>query len=87
LGDHLLLLPHCLHASRGYRFPFVAPRSKVPAMNIWLTVRTFIALFLVALGIGLMFVRSEDMRLMVGALFVAMGLTFMLRMALVLRQR
>jgi hypothetical protein len=56
-------------------------------MNIWLTVRTFIALFLVALGIGFMFVRSEDMRLMVGALFVAMGLTFLLRMALVLRQR
>jgi hypothetical protein len=55
-------------------------------MNIWLTIRSFIALFLIVLGIGLVFVRTEDMRIMVGAAFAAIGLTFMLRIALVLRQ-
>jgi hypothetical protein len=55
-------------------------------MNIWLTVRTCIAVFLVLFGIGLMFVRSEDERLMLGALFAAIGLTFIFRMALVLRR-
>jgi hypothetical protein len=55
-------------------------------MKVWMTVRTFCAVFLVALGVGLMFVRSEDGRLMLGALFVAIGLTFMLRIALVLRE-
>jgi len=55
-------------------------------MNTWLTLRTFLALFLIAFGIGLMFVRSEDTRLMIGALFVAIGATFLLRLGLALRQ-
>ena len=61
-------------------------RRRVLPMNIWLTVRTFIALFLIVLGIGLVFVRTEDMRIMLGAVFAAIGLTFLLRMALVLRR-
>ena len=56
-------------------------------MNIWLTVRLAIAIFLTALGIGLMFVRSEDVRIEVGALFVAIGGTFLLRFALALRDK
>ncbi len=56
-------------------------------MSIWLTARTFIALFLILYGIGLIFVRSEYGLMMVGAVFAAIGLTFLFRMALVLRQR
>ncbi len=62
-------------------------RRRVLAMNIWLTVRTFIALVLILLGIGLMFVRSEDSRMLLGAVLAGIGLTFVLRMALALRQR
>jgi hypothetical protein len=56
-------------------------------MSLWLTVRAFIAIFLAAFGIGLMFVRTEDMRVFVGAALVALGLTFLLRLGLALRQR
>ncbi len=56
-------------------------------MNIWLTVRTFIALFLIVFGVGLVFVRSEDSRILLGAVLAALGLTFMLRVALALRHR
>jgi cytochrome c biogenesis protein CcdA len=56
-------------------------------MNIWLTLRTFSALFLVTLGFGLVFGNSEQLRVMLGALLAAFGLTFMLRVALVLRQK
>ena len=55
-------------------------------MNIWLTVRTFLALFLIIFGVGLAFVRTEDMRILVGAALAAIGLTFMVRIALVLQQ-
>jgi hypothetical protein len=56
-------------------------------MSLWLTVRAFIAIFLAAFGIGLMFVRTEDMRVFVGAALMALGLTFLLRLGLALRQR
>ena len=56
-------------------------------MSPWLTVRTFIAIFLTALGIGLMFVRTDDMRVFVGALFIAFGMTFLCRLALAARER
>lgn len=59
---------------------------KVLAMNTWLTIRTFIALFIAALGIGLMFVRLQDERLILGSLLFAIGVTFLLRMAIELRQ-
>lgn len=78
----------CLSGESSFQQAQIPPlRRKMLAMNIWLTVRTFIAIFFVAFGIGLMVARSEDMRLMVGALLAAFGLTFMLRMALVLRER
>jgi hypothetical protein len=61
-------------------------RRKLLGMNIWLTIRTFIALFLVVFGIGVMF-NSWTSRLATGALFAAFGLTFLVRVALVLRER
>jgi hypothetical protein len=56
-------------------------------MNPWLTTRMFIAVFLALFGIGLMFVRSEDGRVLGGAGIAAIGLTFLLRVALELRRR
>jgi hypothetical protein len=56
-------------------------------MNPWLTVRTFIAIFLTAFGIGLMFIRTEDMRVFAGAVLVGLGLTFLCRLALAVRVR
>ncbi len=56
-------------------------------MNTWLTIRMFTAVLLGALGLGLMFGRSEDNRVMLGALLFAVGLTFLLRMAIEFRQR
>jgi hypothetical protein len=49
------------------------------------TVRAFIAFFLAAFGIGFMFVRSEDSRILLGAFFTALGMTFLLRLALAVR--
>jgi hypothetical protein len=56
-------------------------------MNLWLTVRTCIALFLTVFGIGFIFVATPTERLLIGSLITAIGLTFLLRMALVLRAR
>jgi hypothetical protein len=55
-------------------------------MNNWLAVRAFIAFYLAILGVGLMF-GQQDERLMVGALLVTIGVTFLLRMVVELRQR
>jgi hypothetical protein len=55
-------------------------------MSFWMTLRTGAAVFLALLGIGLMFVRSEDSRLVIGAFIAAIGLTFLLRVAIVLRR-
>jgi hypothetical protein len=56
-------------------------------MNLWLTVRTCIALFLAVFGIGLIFAAAPTERLLIGSLIAAIGLSFLLRMALVLRGR
>lgn len=56
-------------------------------MNIWLAVRLAIAIFLTTFGIGLIFVRSEDERMMIGAFFVALGGTFLSYFALALRNK
>ncbi len=61
-------------------------QRKVLRYDAWLTLRTFIALFLILFGVGLMFVHAEDNRILLGAVFAAIGLTFVLRMVLVLRQ-
>ena len=42
-------------------------------MNSWLLLRTFIAVFLTAFGLGLIFVRSGDERLMIGAFLFVIG--------------
>ncbi len=52
-------------------------------MSAWLTVRTFAALFLVILGIGMMF--TADVRIFVGAALAAVGLTFLVRLAIAFR--
>jgi hypothetical protein len=57
------------------------------SMNIWLTVRTGIAFFLVAFGIALIFVHSQDERLMLGSVIFAVGATFLLRVALAVSRR
>jgi hypothetical protein len=55
-------------------------------MSNWLTVRTFLAIFLAAFGFGFMFSEAHT-RLMFGAVFVALGLTFLCRLALAARER
>ena len=55
-------------------------------MNLWLTLSTFIAVFLTLFGIGLIFVRSEDERMMIGSAIAAIGITFLLRMRIELLQ-
>ncbi len=52
-------------------------------MSAWLTVRTFAALFLVILGIGMMF--TADVRIFVGAVLAALGLTFLVRLIMAFR--
>jgi hypothetical protein len=52
-------------------------------MSTWLTVRTFIALFLAILGVGMMF--TADIRIFVGAMIAAIGLTFLVRLAIAFR--
>jgi hypothetical protein len=55
-------------------------------MNGWLQVRGFLALFVLIFGFGLMFGRSDDMRLLLGALFAAIGLAFLLRLVATVRR-
>ena len=59
----------------------------VAAMNTWLTIRTSIALFLVISGVGLAFSNASDGRVLIGSLFVTIGLTFFLRVALALGEK
>ncbi len=56
-------------------------------MNPYLTLRTFIAVFLTLFGIGLIFVPPQDERMMIGAAIAAIGITFLLRMRIELRQQ
>jgi hypothetical protein len=57
------------------------------SMNAWLTVRTGIAFFLAAFGIALIFVHSQDERLMLGSMIFAFGATFLLKVVLVIIRR
>jgi hypothetical protein len=52
----------------------------------WLHLRTFLAIFLAVLGIGLMFGRSSDPGLLPGAFFVALGVHYLLVLSLALRR-
>jgi hypothetical protein len=54
-------------------------------MNMWLTVRTFCALFLLTFGIGLIFGGAEHLSVTAGAFLAALGMTFLMRMAIALR--
>ena len=56
-------------------------------MNNWLTVRTFLAFFFAILGIGVTFVRSDDQRILLGAIIASIGLTFLLRLSIALRAK
>jgi hypothetical protein len=56
-------------------------------MDTWLTVRAFLALYVLICGIGLMFGQSDGGRVIIGALFVSVGLTFLLRLWMALRQQ
>jgi hypothetical protein len=48
-------------------------------MNIWLTIRTFIAFYLLLFGLAFM-ANAPQERALLGALFAAVGLTFFWRM-------
>jgi hypothetical protein len=54
-------------------------RSKVPHMNIWLTIRSFIAFYLLAFGVAFI-ANAPRERALVGAFFAAVGLTFFWRL-------
>jgi hypothetical protein len=69
------------------RFTSLRARGKVRVMNTWLTVRAFLALYVLICGIGLMFGQSDGGRVVIGALFVSVGLTFLLRLWVTLRQQ
>ncbi len=53
-------------------------------MSMWLTVRTFAALFLVVCGIGMVFVPMNP-AMVIGALLAATGLTYLIRLLIALR--
>lgn len=55
-------------------------------MNKFLTLRMFCAAFLSLFGLGLIFVRAADMQLLIGALVAAVGITFFIQVALVVRR-
>ena len=52
-------------------------KLKVLVMNPFLSVKTFFVIWLVALGLGFMFVHTEENRMIFGATLVALGLTFL----------
>jgi len=55
-------------------------------VNKFLTLRMFCAAFLSLFGLGLIFVRAADMQLLIGALVAAVGITFFIQVALVVRR-
>lgn len=55
-------------------------------MNNWITIRTFLALFLMLFGIALMFSHAEGGRILLGVILAAIGSTFMVRLAIALRR-
>jgi len=52
-------------------------------MNPLLAVKTWFAIWLVVLGIGLMFVHVDEDRMIFGATGIAFGLTLLLRQIIV----
>jgi len=52
-------------------------------MNPLLAVKTWFAIWLVVLGIGLMFVHADEDRMIFGATGIAFGLTLLLRQIIV----
>ena len=53
-------------------------------MNIWLTVRTFIAFYFVLFGVAYM-AGAGQWRAIVGAFFAALGVTFLWRLWVAIR--
>jgi hypothetical protein len=53
-------------------------------MDLWLTIRSFIAIFFVLLGVAVM-AGVPDQRGMVGAFLAALGLTFFWRLWVAMR--
>lgn len=53
-------------------------------MPVWITIRTYIAIFCVLFGIGLMFAPDEQ-RAMLGASVAALGFTFLWRLWIAIR--
>lgn len=59
-------------------------RRKVPAMDIWLTIRSFIAFYLLLFGLGYMS-GASDQRVVLGSFFAALGLVFFWRLWIAMR--
>ena len=59
-------------------------RRRVPPMDIWLTIRTFIAFYLLLLGVAVMFGSSEQ-RALLGAFLAALGMSFFWRLWVAMR--
>lgn len=53
-------------------------------MDIWLTIRTFIAFYLLLLGLAVMF-GTSDGRAFLGAFLAALGLSFFWRLWVAMR--
>lgn len=53
-------------------------------MNIWLTIRSFIAFYLLLFGLAFM-AGVPDQRSLLGAFFAALGLTFFWRLWVAMR--
>ncbi len=53
-------------------------------MNIWFTIRTFIAFYLLLLGLAFMF-GASDQRALLGPLFAALGLSYFWRLWVAMR--
>lgn len=53
-------------------------------MNVWITIRTFIAIFFVLFGVAYI-LGADQGRALIGGLFAALGLTFLGRLWLAIR--
>lgn len=53
-------------------------------MPLWMTIRTFIAIFFTLFGLRLL-ISADQLQSMVGALLAALGITFLWRLWLAIR--
>jgi hypothetical protein len=53
-------------------------------MDIWITIRTFIAFYLLLVGLGVMF-GTNDSRVFLGAFLAAIGVSFFWRLWVAMR--